>query len=71
MVIVRLVEEHVLTISTIRREVFENSIRADPMFQTQLLPELRSDYEAHMVSAHALARARTRHSAQASSDNAL
>jgi hypothetical protein len=42
--IVRLVEEDILSVSTLCRKVFKVAILIDTMLLTKLLPELRSNY---------------------------
>ena len=42
--IVRLVEEHIFPIVPIRSVLFQDALPRDAMLQTQLLPELVTDY---------------------------
>jgi hypothetical protein len=42
-VVVCLIEEHVLPVTPVCREIFQDSVRADAVLQAQLLPKLCSN----------------------------
>ena len=45
--VISLVEEHVLAVAAVRREILQDPVRADAVLGAQLLPELRPNCTEH------------------------
>jgi hypothetical protein len=43
MLVISLIKEHILSVSSFGGKVLQYTIRANPMFRTQLLPELHAN----------------------------
>jgi hypothetical protein len=50
LLVIRLVEEDVLPVATVRCEVLEDAVLRDAVLETQLLPELHADLVATLAN---------------------